>query len=71
MPGTMKRVSIGYYAHCMMLEAAAARGVQMDESAVYVPVGGATALIVLLSATAALLALGMVVFSRMQYHEGV
>ena len=71
MPGTMKRVSIGYYAHCMMLEAAAAHGVQMDESAVYVPVGGATALIVLLSATAALLALGMVVFSRMQYHEGV
>ena len=71
MPGYMKRVSIGYYAHCMMLEAAAARGVQMDEPAVYMPVDGTTALIVLLSATAALLVLGMVVFSRKQYHEGV
>jgi hypothetical protein len=71
MPGYMKRVSIGYYAHCMMLEAAATRGIQMDEPAVYMPVDGMTALIVLLSATAALLALGMVVFSRKQYHEGV
>ena len=71
MPGYMKCVSIGYYAHCMMLEAAAARGVQMDEPSVYMPVDGTTALVVLLSATAALLALGMVVFSRMQYHEGV
>ena len=71
MPGYLKRVSVGYYAHCMMLEAAGRRGVQMDESAVYMPVGGATAAAVLLAATAALLALGMVVFSRMQYHEGV
>ena len=43
----------------------------MDEPAVYMPVDGTTALVVLLSATAALLVLGMVVFSRTQYHEGV
>ena len=67
----MKRVSIGYYAHCMMLQAAAAHGVQMDESAVYMPVDGATALVVLLSATAALLALGMVVFSRKEYIDSL
>ncbi|HVS36700.1 MAG TPA: ABC transporter permease subunit [Gemmataceae bacterium] len=71
MPGYMKRVSIGFYAHCMMLETAAARGVQMDEPAVYMPVDGTTALVVLLLAATALLVLGMVVFSRKQYHEGV
>jgi len=71
MPGYLKRVSIGYYAHCMMLEAAAKNGVQMDAPSVYWPVGGATAMTVLLTATAALLVLGMIVFSRMQYHEGV
>ncbi len=71
MPGYLKRVSIGFYAHCMMLEAADAHGIQLDRSSVYWPVDGTTALIVLLTATVALLALGMVVFSRMQYHEGV
>jgi hypothetical protein len=71
MPGYLKRVSIGYYAHCMMLEAAAAHGVQMDAPSVYWPVDGTTAMTVLLTTTAALLALGMIVFSRMEYHEGV
>ena len=71
MPGYLKRVSIGYYAHCMMLESAAAHGVQMDAPSVYWPVDGTTAMTVLLTATAALLALGMVVFSRMEYYEGV
>ena len=71
MPGVMKRVSIGFYAHCMMLEAADRHGIQIDRPNVYWPVDGMTAIIVLLTATAALLALGMVVFSRMQYHDGV
>ncbi len=71
MPGVMKRVSIGFYAHCMMLEAAEQHGIQIDRPTVYWPVDGTTAIIVLLSATAALLALGTVVFSRTQYHDGV
>jgi ABC-2 type transport system permease protein len=71
MPGVMKRVSIGFYAHCMMLETAERHGIQIDMPNVYWPVDGTTAIIVLLTATAALLGLGMVVFSRMQYHEGV
>ena len=71
MPGYLKRVSIGFYAHCMMLEAAERHGVLLERSAVYQPVDGTTAMIVLLTATTGLLALGMVVFSRTQYHEGV
>ena len=43
MPGYLKRVSIGFYAHCMMLEAAERHGVQMDRPAVYQPVDGTTA----------------------------
>jgi ABC-2 type transport system permease protein len=70
MPGPLKRVSVGYYAHCMMLEAAARRGLALDDPYYYAAVDGTTALIVLLSAAAALLALGMVVFSRMEYREG-
>jgi hypothetical protein len=71
MPGPLKRVSIGYYAHCIMLEAAARRGLPLDDPNVYAAVDGATAVIVLLTATAALLVLGIVVFSRKQYHDGM
>ena len=71
MPGVMKRVSIGFYAHCMMLEAADQHGIQIDRPNVYWPVDGTTAIIVLVTATAALLVLGMAVFSRTQYHESV
>jgi ABC-2 type transport system permease protein len=71
MPGVMKRVSIGFYAHCMMLEAAERHGIEIDRPNVYWPVDGTTAIIVLMTATAALLVLGMAVFSRTQYHESV
>ena len=71
MPGVMKRVSIGFYAHCMMLEAAARNGIEIDRPNVYWPVDGSTAIIVLMTATAALLVLGMAVFSRTQYHDSV
>jgi ABC-2 type transport system permease protein len=71
MPGVMKRVSIGFYAHCMMLEAAERHGIEMDRPNVYWPVDGMTAIIVLMTATAALLVLGMAVFSRTQYHDSV
>jgi hypothetical protein len=70
MPGPLKRVSIGFFARCMMLEAAQAYGVQPEKPSVFQPVDGATAAVVLLSATAALLVVGMVVFSRKQYADG-
>jgi hypothetical protein len=71
MPGYMKRVSIGFYTRCMMFEAAQGYGVQPENPGVFLPVGGATALAVLVGATAVLLAVGTVLFSRIQYHEVV
>jgi ABC-type transport system involved in multi-copper enzyme maturation permease subunit len=71
MPGYLKRVSIGFYTRCMMFEKAEAYGVAVENPMVYLPVDGSTALAVLVGLTLALLALGMVVFSRTQYHEVV
>ncbi len=69
MPGYMKRVSIGFYVRCLMFEQVQQYGIQPDNPDVFLPVSGTTALIVLLAATAGLLALGMWLFSRTQYHE--
>lgn len=67
MPGTLKRISINFYARCMMFEAAQTRGLQPDNPSVFEPVSGSTARLVLILATLVLLLLGMVVFSRAQY----
>jgi hypothetical protein len=71
MPGYLKRVSIGFYARCMMFEAAQRYGVQPEKPSVFLPVDGTTALFVLVGLSAGLLVVGAVVFSRMQYHEVV
>ena len=68
MPGYMKRISISFYSRCMMFDVAGEYGVQPEKPTVYLPVDGATGLWVLVSLTAALLVLGMVVFTRMEYH---
>jgi hypothetical protein len=69
MPGYLKRVSVGFYARCMMFDAAGEYGVQPDNPMVFMPVSGSTALTVLLGAAVGLLALGTFLFSRMQYKE--
>jgi ABC-type transport system involved in multi-copper enzyme maturation permease subunit len=69
MPGYMKRVSVGFYARSLMYERAYEFGVQPDRPSVFLPVEGTTAALVLLGATAALVGLGMWIFSRAQYHE--
>jgi hypothetical protein len=71
MPGYLKRVSVGFYARCMMFQSAEAYGVQPEKPSVFLPVSGSTALVVLLSATVVLLAVGAVIFSRSQYQEVV
>jgi hypothetical protein len=71
MPGYLKRVSIGFYARCMMFDAARGYGVEPERPSVYLPVDGTTALLVLVGLTAGLLALGAVLFARAQYHEVV
>jgi ABC-2 type transport system permease protein len=67
MPGFFKRVSISFYARCMMYDAAGAYGVQPDSPAVLLPVSGTTAMVVLLAATALLLLVGMYLFNRTEY----
>jgi hypothetical protein len=69
MPGTLKRVSISFYARCMMFDAMEAYGATPVKSSVYVPVDGTTAWWVLLVLTVVLLAVGMVVFARAEYRD--
>jgi hypothetical protein len=71
LPGYLKRISIGFFARCMMFEAAQDYGLQPQKPSVYLPVEAATAQAVLLGMTAGFLLLGMVVFTRTQYHEVV
>jgi ABC-2 type transport system permease protein len=69
MPGYLKRVSIGFYARCMMFEAAQNHGVQPEKPSVFLPVDGTTAMLVLAGLTVGLLVVGSLLFSRSQYHE--
>ena len=69
MPGYLKRVSLSFYTRCLMYDRMGELGVEPDRAAVFLPVDGTTALAVLIGTTVALLGLGMVLFSRTQYHE--
>jgi hypothetical protein len=69
MPGYLKRVSIGYYARCLMYERAGDFGIQPDKPGVFLPVDGATATWVLAVSAALLVGFGMWVFSRTEYYE--
>ncbi|MGH9677399.1 MAG: ABC transporter permease, partial [Candidatus Acidiferrum sp.] len=71
MPGYLKRISISFYARCMMFEAAEAYGAQPEKPSVFLPVDGMTAAFVLLAIMLILLLAGAVLFSRAQYHEVV
>jgi ABC-2 type transport system permease protein len=71
LPGYLKRVSIGFYARCLMFEAAEGYGIEPEKPSVYLPVEGDTALTVLVALTVGLLVVGMVVFAWKQYHETV
>jgi hypothetical protein len=71
LPGYLKRVSVGFFTRCMMYDAAQDFGVQPEKPSVFLPVDGVTAQAVLLGLTAALLLVGMAVFTRAQYHEVV
>jgi ABC-type transport system involved in multi-copper enzyme maturation permease subunit len=67
MPGYMKRVSISFYARCMMYEAGSEHGIVPDNAFNFQAVGGGTAQAVLLAATLLLLGLGALLFGRVQY----
>jgi hypothetical protein len=69
MPGYLKRVSVGFYARCLMFESAEQYGISPENPYVFLPVSGTTAVAVLLGVTAALLIVGMVVFSQLQFRD--
>jgi ABC-type transport system involved in multi-copper enzyme maturation permease subunit len=71
MPGYLKRISINFYAKCMMFEAAEPHGIQIDRPHVFLPVDAATAAAVLVTATILLVAVGTALFSRAQYQDAV
>ncbi|MGL4553032.1 MAG: ABC transporter permease [Gemmataceae bacterium] len=70
LPGYLKRLSVSFYARCMMAERASEYGIETEKPGVYLPVDGTTALAVLIGAAAALVVAGAVWFSRAEYHEG-
>ncbi len=67
MPGYLKRLTISFYTRSMMYDAASAYGVQPESPTVFLPVGGTSALLVLLGVTVGLLLVGMYVFSHTEY----
>jgi ABC-type transport system involved in multi-copper enzyme maturation permease subunit len=71
MPGYLKRLSIGFYARCMMYEAAEPYGLTPDNPGLFLPVDAATARAVLAGLTLLLVVVGMALFSRAEYSEGV
>jgi hypothetical protein len=63
-------ISISFYTRCLMFESLEDHGMQPPEKAsVYLPVDGNTAWWVLVSLTIVFLIVGMLVFSRAEYHE--
>jgi hypothetical protein len=71
MPGDLKRVSIGFFTRCLMFDVAEAYGIQPENAAVFRPVDGTTALVVLLGATVGLVVLGMGLFARKEFADVV
>jgi ABC-type transport system involved in multi-copper enzyme maturation permease subunit len=80
MPGMVKRISVNFYAKCVLYDLAARvgldqpsgthrSGVVPERAFFFLPVDGWTAVAVLLSAAAVLFAIGMIVFSRREYRD--
>jgi hypothetical protein len=71
LPGHLKRLSLSFYARCLMFDRAHDFGLHPDRPNVYLPVSGPIALAVLASVTVALLLIGMVVFTRKEYLDSL
>lgn len=67
LPGYLKRASISFYTRCLMFDRAHDFGLQPERPAIYIPVSGPSAAIVLGVLTATLLLIGTMVFSRSEY----
>lgn len=72
MPGIIKRVSVQFYVRSMIYESGAALGIAPRgrvNREMFLPVEADTAVLVLTCALAALLALGVAVFTRREYRD--
>ncbi|GIW81426.1 MAG: hypothetical protein KatS3mg105_3233 [Gemmatales bacterium] len=67
MPGYMKRISISFYARCMMFEKGGKFGILPPSPEVYLPVSSGTAQTVLIVLAAGLLVVGMLVFAQKEH----
>lgn len=70
LPGQQKLLSISYYVRCLIIDRAREVGMSIELGGTKPAVSGETATIVLLAATAGLVAAGMIVFSRKEYVVG-
>lgn len=70
LPGTLKRISVGFYARCMMFTAAETHGLEPENPVIYEPITGDTARLVLLLGTIGLVLLGMMLFRRAEAQPG-
>jgi ABC-2 type transport system permease protein len=71
MPGYLKRVSLTFYARCLVYDEGGPHGVAPDNPINYLPVTGSTAQMVLAGTTVILLVLGAWLFARTQVTDGV
>ncbi|MCI0463248.1 MAG: ABC transporter permease [Gemmataceae bacterium] len=67
LPAYWKRASVSFYVRCLMFDRADDLGVRPEQPLLYLPVDGTSAWCVLAGLTVALLAVGMLVFSRTEY----
>jgi hypothetical protein len=70
MPGIVKRVAITFYTRCVIFDAGSPLGMEPaggQNPALYLPVSGQTACLVLWIITGILFLLGTLLFSRREY----
>jgi ABC-type transport system involved in multi-copper enzyme maturation permease subunit len=71
MPGYPKRISLSFYARCLVYDEGSAFGVAPENPANYLAVSGTMATLVLAGSTLVLLAFGAWLFGRTQVADGV
>lgn len=72
MPGTVKRISVSYYVHCLLYDAGSpySLGPRTDaDREMFAGISGDSATLVLMSAIVGMTALGAILFSRREYTE--
>jgi ABC-2 type transport system permease protein len=70
MPGIVKRLTICYYARCMIFESSAGHGIGPTgpfDRLLFQPIAGTTAEIILYAASGGMLLIGLLIFSQREY----